>query len=146
MADLVQRELEVPGKLGSYTFRLPTLYEDMRISARAKEIRKLVDPAWDGFEAGLDSMAQMSMRASAVFDISLIRANVTWPYTPDGTGKPVVDSSKFDETVAYEVLDVYRGYVDKVDRFRATGSAEPKPVGAESVEGQPDSPDVAVPG
>lgn len=147
MADQLQKTLDVKGIDGDvFTFKIPTLYQDIRIGARVKEIRKLTDPDWDGFEQGLDQSTLWTMNAAATFDVSLVRSTATWPWTPAPGGAPHVDSSLFDETKVREVYFVYRGYLDAVTRFRTTGSADENPAGTQALAGQPDSESAPVSG
>lgn len=134
MAETLPKSLTVKGMKGdSYTFRIPALYDEFRVAARAKDIRKATDPEWDGFDDGLSLNASWAIRAAAVFDTQLESTSATWVHTKGLDGKPVVDSSTFPPDKVDEVLFVHRGYLDAVARFRTTGSPDEPPAPSETV-------------
>lgn len=140
MTDLIQKTLTVTGLTGiSYTFRIPGLFDEYKIAARVKDIRKKIDPNWDGFEQGLDAQTQWSMRGSATFEIGLVSASDQWVFSKTKDGLPVIDSAQWPEDKMFEMHHVYEEYLEKVSRFRATGSPDAAPDGAEAVAGEPDT-------
>jgi hypothetical protein len=145
MTDLLQKTVIVTGLKGdTYTFRMPTLFDEFRIAARMKEIRAKTDPTWNGTMDGLDDMAMWSMRACATFDMQLESASVRWCFSETKDGGPKIDSEKFAPDRIFEVHAVYRGYSDQVTRFRAEWLADEDTAGTEGVAGEPNSGDVPV--
>ncbi len=145
MTDLLEKTLVATGLTGiTYTFRIPSIYDEFKISARAKDIRKKTDPKWDGIENGLDFQAQWMMRGAATFEVMLESASDRWPYAETKDGKPVIDSEQWPSDKFHEVDHVYGQYVEKVSRFRNTGSTNPPPDGTEAVAGEPDTADKPV--
>ena len=135
MSDVTQSTLTVPLGSDNFEFKIPTLYDEIRIGARMSEIRKNIDPAWDGFTQGLDGNTLYILRAAATFDVLLLRASQQWPFQKTATG-PVVDSGKFPENKVNDSLLIYQGFTEALTRFREGRTAdEPKPA-SEAVAGQ----------
>lgn len=107
----------------NFEFKIPNLHDEIKIGSRMIKIRRSLDPDWDG-TTELEYNESVILRACAVFEVLLQRSSETWIFTPDTTGKPVVDSSKFPEDKAMEVMDAYRGYGEQLRTFREGGVAD----------------------
>lgn len=137
--DLLQTTLTVPVGNDKFEFRIPSLHDEIKIGGRVAALRRMNDPAWDGFTAGLDGATLMTLNACATFEVLLERASAQWCFTPGADGKPYVDSSKFPTDKVATVLQAYGGFDVALTTFRQSGFANQKPVGAETVASQPGS-------
>lgn len=146
MTDLLQENVTVKGPKGdTYVFKIPSLHDEFRVSARVKNIRKQIDPDWDGVEQGMDWFSVMGMQAAATFEVLLVKSSATWPYTASKSGEPIVDSSKFPITMVDEVRAVYSEYMGEVRRFRDGGAADDNADGKEAVAGERDIQEAPLP-
>lgn len=145
MAEVYPTTFTVKGLKGdSYTFRIPSFYDEFTIAAHVKDIRVATDPNWDGYDNGLNYGTTVAMRACATFEAQLSSTSATWVYTTGADQKPVVQSSKFPPDKVSEVLDVFDKYNASVARFRATGSPDEPPPPPKAVESERDQGDAAI--
>lgn len=136
MTDLLQEHVTVKGPKGdTFVFKIPSLHDEFRVSARVKNIRKQIDPEWDGIEQGMDWWAITGMQAAATFEVLLVKSSAPWTHSPGKDGAPTVDSSKFPITMVDEVRAVYSEYMGEVRRFRDGGTADADAEGQEAVAG-----------
>ena len=141
MSELMQTTIEVVHKPSgdTFTFAIPSLHDEFRVSARVKKIRKAIDPDWDGYEQGLDGYALMGMNACATFEVLLRASSAKWVYSGGIDGKPVVDSSKFPIDRNDEVRQVGVDFQTAVQTFRAGGDTDKQAPDTEAVAGQQDT-------
>lgn len=118
-----------------YEFKIPNLYDEIRIGARMAEIRRVIDPNWDGFNQQLDFNSMYALRASATFDSLLVKASARWAFdnTPDG---PKVNSANFPADKVNDVLQAYQGFTEELGRFREGRNSDNPPATPEAVAGQ----------
>ena len=134
MADLIKRQLTVDGSGGNtYTFTIPGLTEEIKIGMRMQDIRRRIDPTWDGIQSALDWSTQTTLRAAATFEVCLTAASVKWPFSPGKDGGPTVDSTSFPPDMVEEIMVVYEAFATAVARFRAGGAADNDAASAETV-------------
>lgn len=138
MTDLLENTVTVTGPKGdTFVFKIPSLHDEFRVAARVKNIRKQIDPEWDGVEQGLDWWTMVGMQAAATFETLLVKASVKWPYTAGKDGGPVVDSSQWPLEVAEQPREIYRGFQEQVATFRAGGATDDNTDGKEAVASKP---------
>lgn len=106
----------------TFQFRVPTLHDEIRISAKASEIRRRIDPDWDGFST-LDGNGLYALRAAATFECLLDSTSESWALDRTPTGVKV-DSSKFPPETVTDVMQAYQGFVEALNSFRAGGSPD----------------------
>jgi hypothetical protein len=124
MPDLLQDSLDVKVEDQGYTFRIPTIHDEIKIGIRVKNLRRALEPDWDGFDQGLDSSTRYYLRACATFEVLLTASSSTWVYSKDlKTGILGVDSAKFPAANAEDVLAIYNQYQEDLARFRTGGLA-----------------------
>jgi hypothetical protein len=117
-SELLADTITVDDGPDKYTFKIPTLHDEIRIGAKMKQLCKDLDPNWDGFSFGFDGATQFSLRVCATFETLLKSATVTWPWTNAPNGAPVVDSSKFSADKVSIAMRVYQGFNDALASFR----------------------------
>jgi hypothetical protein len=136
MSDLLQTTITANGRNGdTYVFDIPSLHDEIKISARMKNIRKAIEPDWNTFDA-IDGNGLYLLRVCATFEVLLRQSSATWPFSEGKTG-PVVDSAKFPKERSSEVTAVYDDFVAKLTEFREGGPANKDGAGAKAVESQP---------
>jgi hypothetical protein len=124
------------GSKDSYEFKIPTLWDEIKIGTQIEKLHRAIDPTWNGFSQGLDNNTLYTLRAAATLELLLLKASVTWPFTPDAKNEPVVDSGKFPEDKAAEAILVYSTFDDALARFRSGGTIPKVPDGTKVVEGE----------
>jgi hypothetical protein len=134
-SDVLQDTMTVTVDGISYTFAIPSIYDEMRIGVRMRDIRRKLDPSGDGTDAGLDGATLYMNRACATFEVMLRSCSDTWPYS-EGTKGPTVDSEKFPKERAAAVVAVYQALQEKLMSFRDGGSAARKPPAEQAMAGQ----------
>ena len=134
MADeTFKTSLTVTVGVDNFEFKIPGLHEEVKIGSRMIRLRQQIDPEWDGVSS-LDYNSLTVLRACAVFETLLLRSSVEWCFSPGPQGKPIVDSSKFPENKAREVVEAYEGYNEKLRNFRESGDSNKPLPATEAVE------------
>lgn len=119
---VLQNAIEVPFKGDTFSFRIPTILDEVKIGSRLREILRRADPESQGQVAGLDWMTFNRLEACAGFEILLEKASATWPFQEDSHTKRVtVSSAAFPPAQAETVLTVYQGFQEALRTFRAGG-------------------------
>ena len=121
----------------TYTFKVPTPFDQIRIAKRAQTLR--ADASVDGFDSsgfGLDRMTIDLLNGMAVFEVLLQNSTHAWPRT-ERDGKIVVDSKAFPPSKTMTVVEVYNRYTKAVDRFLQDGDGRDEPPVSEGVVGEP---------
>ena len=134
---IAQTELNVVHDGATYIFKIPGVRDEAKIGSYARFLRVQDDPNGVGAAEGLDFNSFFTYQALATFAVLLRKASVTWPFSPDKTGKPVVDVNQFPDDAP--VLEVYEGYLDALARFLGELPEDGRPGGSEVVDGQPES-------
>jgi hypothetical protein len=129
-----QTTLVVKHASGDYEFRIPDLYDEIRLGAREEAIHKKIDPAWNGTQS-LSYTAQAALEAAACFDVLLNKASDPWPFeqTPSG---PVVNSEKFPRDKVVTTIEVWQGFMQALRTFRQGGDSNGQAAAQEAVASQ----------
>ena len=125
MPDILQDKITVTYNSESYTFKIPSIRDEVKIGSRIALIRSLEDPDWDRFSQGLDGQTLWALRACATFEVLLVSASETWPFSPAKKGEPVVDSSTFPADRSEDVLSIYEELQKDLRSFRSSRTANP---------------------
>jgi hypothetical protein len=118
---------EIPVTIGEgdsaevFNFRIPSPRDYARLGTRALAMRRADDPGAMGMEFGLDFGTIDLYRGMALLETLLTSATVTWPYTKDQKGDPVVDSNKFPPEATSKVARIYQGFLKALEDFRIFG-------------------------
>ena len=136
MPEVLQDTLTVEYSGETFQFKIPTIYDEMRIGARMRDIRAaIVGPGASSSDEGLDNVTLFFNRACATLDVLLKKASVRWVFS-EGDSGPVVNSANFPATKTDDVVGIYGGYQDALGTFRSGGNPDPAPVSPEAVAGQ----------
>ncbi|MDE2232596.1 MAG: hypothetical protein KGJ90_00490 [Patescibacteria group bacterium] len=133
-ADVLSDIVTVTVDGDDYMFQVPSIYDEMKIGVRMREIRRRIDPTSNG-DDNLDVGTMYIMRACATFETMLKKASVQWPFTAGSAG-PVVDSEKFPRDKSDAVLKIYTAFQEKLFSFRSGGVPDKQPLTSEVVAGQ----------
>lgn len=120
----------------TFQFRIPTFHDEIKIGVGIKDLRRKLEPNWDGFEQGLDGSTMYLLRAAATFETLLEKSSAKWPFTANDTGNVLVDSAKFPPDRVMTVQLAYQGYVAALDRFRAGGNPDEDNAGSKDLAAQ----------
>ena len=143
--DILKNEIEVKIEGETFVFAIPSIMDDARMAARARAMRRNVDPEGDGGEYGFDIPTATEIRAAAAFETLLKKTSAAWVYTkaiPDG--RPTIDASKFPLDKVNQIVAAYLAWQERVATFRNGGPRDQGTDSPEAVAGQPDSGDVAI--
>jgi hypothetical protein len=121
-----------------FQFKIPTIRDEIQISARADAIHKSLDPSWDGFTPGLDGMGMLELKACATLEILLEKSSAVWAFTQTLEGVKV-DHTKFPANRVNDVILAYQGFSEALQTFRETGDLPEEPSGEQAVAGQSNS-------
>lgn len=136
MSDVLTNEITVKVRGEDYVFAIPSVTKNIELGIRARAIRRKYDPSGLGDTAGLDMETAMLAWGCAVFEVLLKKASWEWPFTKDEkTGKPYVDSERFDGDKTDLILEVVSAYDQEYARFRRGGAADQQPAAGEVVAG-----------
>ena len=133
---LSSTELTVTVKSQTYIFKIPSIRDESRIGSYARYLRAQDDPAGVGAAEGLDFSTYFGYQALATVKILLLKASTDWPFSPDKSGKPIIDVDKFPDDAP--ILEVYEGYLDALSTFRESVSGTGESAEQQTVDGQPD--------
>lgn len=137
--DLLQSSLTVRnvGRDGDhFQFKIPTIRDEIQVSARADAIHKSLDPSWDGFTPGLDGFGMLHLKACATLEILLEKSSARWAFSETKDGVKV-DSSKFPANRVNDVIVAYQGFSEALQTFRETGNLPEDAPSEQAVESQP---------
>ena len=136
MPEVLQDTLTVEYSGETFQFKIPTIYDEMRIGVRMRDIRTtLVGPGMSSTDEGLDNVTLFFNRACATFDVLLKKASVRWVFS-EGESGPVVNSANFPATKTDDVVGIYGGYQESLGTFRSGGHTDSTPAVSEAVAGQ----------
>ncbi len=121
-----------------FQFKIPTIRDEIQISARADAIHKSLDPSWDGFTPGLDGMGMLELKACATLEVLLEKSSAVWAFsqTKDGVR---VDHSQFPANRVNDVILAYQGFSEALQTFRETGNLPEEPSGEQAVASEPNT-------
>lgn len=129
---MLQTDLEVKHGADIYFFNIPSMYDEIKIGARMRDIHAEISP---GFTVNsLDGTTLYYLRACATFDVLLTKASVSWVFSQNKTG-PTVDSSKFPRDKFNTILEVFTGFDSALATFRKGGDSDDDTASAEAVVG-----------
>lgn len=129
MPEPLQDRFDVTVDDDVYTFRMPTIRQDIEVGYRASEIRQRAYPTSMGALGGLDYATLQFTRFAAYLELYLVKASTGWPYGIDDANLQAFDFSKAPE-VRFENFpfdrtdDVYavgQKFEAEVARFRKRG-------------------------
>lgn len=124
--DILKNTITIAYEGDDYEFRIPSLFDEMKIGVRARDIRRKIDPGSGGSDFGLDQNTLFMNRACATFETMLLKASTDWPFSKGPTG-PAVDSEQFPKEKAAVVIAVYQELQEKLMTFRAGRSTDKSP-------------------
>lgn len=146
-ADVLKETLDVTVNGETYTFRIPSYKDELRIGMRERNIRRDIDAeigSGAGSIDGLDNGTFFLMRTAAILEVLLKQSTAVWPWSKDESGAPKVDYTKWPTDKVDEAAAVGVAYNAEIARFRAGGLRNANPDGRQVVEGEPDIGGVAV--
>ena len=128
---ILDRTITVDNDGESFEFTIPSSVHELRIGASVRKIRREIDPesSGPGEEFGWDMMAQLHVKAIAMFVVLLERTSATWVYGPGPDGKPMIDWRNWPADSVERVLEISLALDSAVQRFRARRN-KPKVPGA----------------
>jgi hypothetical protein len=114
-----------------YTFRMPTIRQDIEVGYRAAEIRQRAYPSSMGGLNGLDFATLQFTRYAAYLELYLIRSTTGWPFgisdndakSFDFNKSPEVKFEKFTFDRTDDVYAVGQAFEAEVARFRTRGDS-----------------------
>lgn len=118
-----------------FEFAIPTLADEIKLGIRERNIRRELDPDAGGDPAGLDMNTILIVRAAAIFELLLRKANVEWPYSLGPNG-PAVQYKNFPAEKSTEVVNASLGFQAALMRFRGGGAGNENAEGGETVGGE----------
>lgn len=138
MADQpIKKEVLVTYNGETFTFKMPTIYDDIKTGVRA---RRILLSAADGDqiedESAYDYNTRYFIRACAIFETQLLQTSAQWVHTATPGGSPVVDTSKFGPERAADVLAIVTDYSNQVDTFRSGRNTNNPPADDKAVASQ----------
>jgi hypothetical protein len=125
MADVLSQTLEIQvgeaDAVESFTLRVPTPIDRVRMGVREAGIRRMFDPGGQGWAAGLDDEVFFMVKGMAVLETLLEKSSSQWPYTefkPE-RGEPElrIDITKFPPGKEEVIAEVGRKFGDALARF-----------------------------
>lgn len=116
---ILDSSMEIKAKGHVFIFNIPTSRQIAAIGIRARKLRMEDSPGSDGSEEGLGWFEASLYRAMATFEVLLKTSSDVRLFSEDGSGKPLVDSSKWGKEITTDyLLGVYEGYLKALDSFR----------------------------
>ena len=100
----------------TYTFKVPSIKDRIKIAATGADLRKESDPKGNGITLGYDPSAVLFTDTIATFMVLLKSTSAKWVYSPDAAGKPVIDLDKWPDSVP--IMEVVSQFNDELDKFR----------------------------
>jgi hypothetical protein len=116
----LKNQIEVMYENQSYTFKIPSIKDRIRIAGVAADLRKSADPQGNGITLGYDPTTVLFTDTVATLMVLLITTSAPWVYTIGLDGKPTIDLDKWPDTVP--VMEVIDQFNKELDKFRATGN------------------------
>ena len=141
---VLKGKIEVEVGSEKFIFKLPSPRDVAKMGNRATAMRREDSPDFGGSEWGLDSLSSDLYRGMALFDILLVSANTknSWHLSKTDKGAFVIDSSKFPPFATVTVVEAYRSFTEKHERFlddRSPGGESKKPDADETASSVPDT-------
>lgn len=132
--------IEHAGEAFEFTNPSPRVFA--KIGARAAAMRQADGLAYEASLSGFDSSLYFGL---ALFETLLTRADAenNWPFSEDGSGRPVVDSTKFPPNKTQNIVEVGNKFYDTFfgpDEKEAADRQPVPPEGLVSGEAVPVSP------
>lgn len=113
----LKNEITVDYNGETFVFKIPSMKDRIDIAARAADLRKEADPKGQGITLGYDPSAVLLTDTVATFMVLLKSTSAKWVYSPDDSGKPQIDLSKWQDDVP--LLEVVNQFNAELEKFRA---------------------------
>lgn len=125
MADLNQNTVVVEHEGNTFTFRIPSLRDEARISTVVQALiaedqaKNSVDLGADDLvggalkESSLDNAGQFAYRTLAVFKVMLVSSSAKWAYVEDPKSKGPVANPNLPP----QAMEVYVKYLSAISEF-----------------------------
>lgn len=139
MSDMpIKKEVVVKYKDDTFTFKMPTVHDDIKIGVRSRRILMTAADPGDRIEeeSAYDFNTRYFVQACAIFETQLVSTTAKWVHTPRLDGGPTIDSSKFGPERADEIVMIITDYKKQVDTFRTRGDSDKSPVDGQVVASQ----------
>jgi hypothetical protein len=133
--DVLKDSIDVTVNNETYTFRIPSYLDEIKIGVRQRDIVRSVSP--DAGIDGVDGQTYFLINTAARFEVLLQSASVKWPYSNGPSGEPVVDFQKWPKDKVTEALAVGAVFSTELSSFRQRGFTDNNPAGEKAVESEP---------
>jgi hypothetical protein len=99
-----------------YEFHIPSVSDRVKIYARAAKIRKDADPDGMGLAYGYNFLDTAYIDNLAQFLVLIKTSSAPWVFTPDATGKPVLNPDKWPSDAP--IVEVIEKFTEELEKFR----------------------------
>ena len=135
MPGLLDTEITITVRGDDYIFKIPGIRYELEVGYRSAKLRRESDPDGIGDLSAVDMGAIETAWCGAVLELYLLRSSAAWPFSKDGTGKPIVRFDNFPSTKFATMRDVGAAFGRAVARFRDDRVADDKPAGDQAMAG-----------
>lgn len=130
MSDVVKQVLTITVGEGdaaeTFTLRVPTPLDRVRMGVREAGIRRMFDPTGQGWANGLDDETFFIVKGMSIMETLLEQSSSQWPFSevkPErGEAELRVDINKFPAGKESVIAEVGRQFPDALERFHRTGN------------------------
>lgn len=117
---ILAKELSIEHAGETYTFKIPSMWDQLRILGIAAQLRREADPDNNGITLGYDPTTVLITERLATFKHLVQASSAKWVYSVDGKGQLIMDISKWPEDAPFsEVVEVFNA---ELARFRGKGA------------------------
>lgn len=117
---ILAKELDISYEGETYKFKIPSVWDQIRIMGIAVQLRKEADPDNNGISLGYDPTTVLVTERLATFKHLVQASSAKWVYSPDSKGQLVMDITKWPDDAPFsEVVEVFNA---ELARFRGKGA------------------------
>lgn len=140
--NILQDTIEIKHNNEVFIFRIPSYFDELKIGARERDIRREISQEIGGDISGnpdgLDSQTFFMIQTAARFEILLQKADCNWMYSPGDDGKPIVDYKKWPKDKVGDIVSIGVRFTDELTTFRSGRVRDTEPTIPKTVESQSD--------
>lgn len=140
--NILQDTIEIKHNNEVFIFRIPSYFDELKIGARERDIRREISQEVGGDISGnpdgLDSQTFFMIQTAARFEILLQKADCNWVYSPGEDGRPTIDYKKWPKDKVGDIVSIGVRFTDELTTFRSGRLRDPEPSSSEAMAGQPD--------
>lgn len=117
---ILAKELTIEFQGDSFQFKIPSMWDQLRIMGIAAQLRKEADPDNNGITLGYDPTVTYVTTQLATFKHLVQASSAKWVYSPDNKGQLIMDITKWPDDAPFaDVVEVFNA---ELARFRGKGA------------------------